>query len=145
MLAQLDTTDIMTGDKQLAKELDYDLRQYNIEKTRKKRMSLMAFSPAATRQGLAVPVASPMVRHVAASPIRYLPPVVGTLSSHDHVLTICCFSFQADLLSVCHLPRLRHCPLPRHMARLYLCPSFGPPSLRPSVRLTLANYCSFSF
>lgn len=65
--------DIMTGDKQLAKELDYDLRQYNIEKTRKKRMSLMAFSPAVARQGLAVPVASPMVRHVAASPMRYVP------------------------------------------------------------------------
>lgn len=63
-------SDIMTGDKQLAKELDYDLRQYNIEKTRKKRMSLMAFSPAVARQGLAVPVASPMVRHVAASPMR---------------------------------------------------------------------------
>ena len=60
----------MTADKQLAKELDYDLRQYNIEKTRKKRMSLLAFSPATARQGMAVP-ASPMARLVAASPMRY--------------------------------------------------------------------------
>ena len=71
--------DIMTGDKQLAKELDYDLRQYNIEKTRKKRMSLMAFSPAVARQGLAVPVASPMVRHVAASPMRSVYHVTHTM------------------------------------------------------------------
>jgi hypothetical protein len=61
--------DIMIADKQLAKELDYDLRKYNVEKTRKKRMSLLAFSPAVARQGM-VPPASPMTRIVAASPMR---------------------------------------------------------------------------
>lgn len=50
----------MVGDKQLAKELDYDLRQYNVEKNRKKRMSLMGMSPAVARQGVAMPAASPM-------------------------------------------------------------------------------------
>ncbi len=39
----------MVADKQLAKELDYDMRQFNMRA--KRRMSLQALSPAVIRQG----------------------------------------------------------------------------------------------
>jgi len=59
-------SEIMIADKQLAKELDYDLRQFNIEKSRKKRMSLVGLSPAVARQGTPSVARLPM----AASPSR---------------------------------------------------------------------------
>jgi len=61
-------SEIMIADKQLAKELDYDLRQFNIEKSRKKRMSLVGLSPAVARQGTPSVARLPMAASPSSAP-----------------------------------------------------------------------------